>query len=60
MSELGRIGVWLGSFAVAPAAEARPAAREIEELGYDTLWYPEGLGTRARLRVPPGGASQET
>jgi len=44
--QLGRIGVWSGGFAAAPAAEARPAAREIEELGYDTLWYPEGLGTR--------------
>jgi Luciferase-like monooxygenase len=44
--QLGRIGVWIGAFAVAPAAEAGRAAREIEELGYDTLWYPEGLGTR--------------
>lgn len=44
--ELGRIGVWSGAFAVAPAAEARPAARELERLGYDTLWYSEGLGTR--------------
>jgi probable F420-dependent oxidoreductase len=44
--ELGRIGVWMGAFTVAPAAEARPAAQEIEELCYDTLWYPEGLGTR--------------
>jgi probable F420-dependent oxidoreductase len=44
--QLGRIGVWLGALAVAPTAEARPAAREIDELGYDTLWYPEGLGTR--------------
>jgi probable F420-dependent oxidoreductase len=44
--QLGKVGVWIGAFAVAPAAEARPAAREIEELGYDTLWYPEGLGTR--------------
>jgi probable F420-dependent oxidoreductase len=43
---LGRIGAWIGAFTVAPAAEARPAAREIEGLGYDTLWYPEGLGTR--------------
>lgn len=43
---LGRIGVWSGAFAVAPASEARPAAREIEALGYDTLWYSEGLGTR--------------
>ena len=44
--ELGRVGLWIAAFTVAPAAEARPAAREIEELGYDTLWYPEGLGTR--------------
>jgi probable F420-dependent oxidoreductase len=44
--QLGRIGVWVGAFTVAPAAEARPAAREIDALGYDTLWYPEGLGTR--------------
>jgi probable F420-dependent oxidoreductase len=44
--EVGKVGVWVGAFTVASAAEARPAAREIEELGYDTLWYPEGLGTR--------------
>ena len=43
---LGRIGVWIGGFTVMPAAEARPAARDIETLGYDTIWYPEGLGTR--------------
>jgi probable F420-dependent oxidoreductase len=40
------VGVWIGAFTIAPAAEARPAAREIDELGYDTLWFPEGLGTR--------------
>jgi len=44
--ELGRIGVWLGAFNAAPASEARPVVREIEALGYDTLWFPEGLGTR--------------
>jgi probable F420-dependent oxidoreductase len=44
--QLGKVGVWIGAFTVAPAADARPAAVEIEELGYDTLWYPEGLGTR--------------
>ena len=43
---LGAIGVWIGAFAVAPAVDARAAAREIDELGFDTLWYPEGLGTR--------------
>jgi probable F420-dependent oxidoreductase len=40
------LGTWSGVFAVAPAAEARPVAREIERLGYGTLWYGEGLGTR--------------
>jgi probable F420-dependent oxidoreductase len=44
--QLGKLGVWSGAFAVAPAADARAAAGAIEELGYDTLWYPEGLGTR--------------
>jgi len=44
--QLGRIGVWLGTFGVASAAQARPAARQIEELGYPTLWFGEGLGTR--------------
>ena len=44
--QLGRIGVWVAGFTVAPAAEARTAAQEIERLGYDTIWYPEGLGTR--------------
>src|SRR5262245_13664167 len=44
--EWGQIGVWIGAFTVVPAAEARPAAQEIERLGYDTIWYPEGLGTR--------------
>ena len=43
---MGKIGVWIAGFTVAPAAEARPAAQEIEQLGYDTIWYPEGLGTR--------------
>jgi len=43
---LGRVGVWIAAFTVAPAADARPAARVIEQLGYDTIWYPEGLGTR--------------
>ena len=43
---LGKIGVWSGAFAVAPAADARPVACQIEELGYDAIWYSEGLGTR--------------
>jgi probable F420-dependent oxidoreductase len=42
----GPTGVWLGGLAVAPAAVSRPAAAELEELGYSCIWYPEGLGTR--------------
>ena len=45
-AQLGRVGVWSGAFGVTPAGAARPAAREIDQLGYDTLWYSEGLGTR--------------
>jgi probable F420-dependent oxidoreductase len=44
--DVTRLGAWVSAFTVAPAGEARPAAREIERLGYGTLWYPEGLGTR--------------
>jgi probable F420-dependent oxidoreductase len=43
---LGQIGAWCAAFTVASADDARPAAAEIEALGYETLWYPEGLGTR--------------
>jgi probable F420-dependent oxidoreductase len=44
--QLGKLGVWSGAFTVSSAADGRAAARAIEELGYDTLWYSEGLGTR--------------
>ena len=43
---LSTIGAWCAAFTVASAHAARPAAREIEALGYETLWYPEGLRTR--------------
>jgi len=43
---LAPIGAWCAAFTVASADTARPAVREIESLGYETLWYPEGLGTR--------------
>jgi probable F420-dependent oxidoreductase len=45
-SRIGRIGASVGTFTLAPAAAARPAAAEIDRLGYGALWYPEGLGTR--------------
>jgi probable F420-dependent oxidoreductase len=43
---LGPIGAWVAGLAVAPAATGSAAAVELEQLGYGTVWYPEGLGTR--------------
>lgn len=39
---IGKIGVWLGALGMAPAAVAREAAAEIDELGYGALWFGEG------------------
>lgn len=44
--KLGRVGVWSGTLTVASADTARAFAAEVESLGYDAIWYPEGLGTR--------------
>jgi len=38
---LGRIGVWLGAIGALPAAEERSAVRELEALGYGTIWFGE-------------------
>src|SRR3712207_1289132 len=39
----GRVGVW-ATFDAVSSARGVDAARELEELGYSTLWMPEGLG----------------
>lgn len=39
--ELGKVGVWLGSIALEPAAAERDAVREIEALGYGSVWFGE-------------------
>lgn len=44
--ELGRIGVWLGPLSGLPAAETREVAPELEELGYRTMWFAEGVATK--------------
>lgn len=41
MTDLGRVGVWLGSLSLAAAAEERDAVREIEKLGYGAVWFGE-------------------
>lgn len=43
----GDIGLWSSDLNALPAAEAREAAAEIEELGYAALWFGEALGREA-------------
>ena len=49
--ELGRVGVWSGQLGRMPAAEARKAVVAIEELGFRTVWYPEGAGKEAMAQA---------
>ena len=45
-ARLGPVGVWLGALGRAPIDDERRAARRIEELGYGSIWTPEGIGGR--------------
>ena len=49
--ELGRVGVWSGQVGRMPAAAAREAVVVIEELGFRTIWYPEGAGKEAMAQA---------
>jgi probable F420-dependent oxidoreductase len=40
---LGRIGIWSGAFR-SDSPEVPDAARELEDLGFGTLWFPGGAG----------------
>lgn len=42
--DLGRVGIWTGVLDAVPSAQARQVARELEELGFPTLWIPETVG----------------
>src|SRR5690606_14693255 len=42
--DIGRVGIWTGALDAHPMAVAQEAAREIEALGYPTLWVPEAVG----------------
>jgi probable F420-dependent oxidoreductase len=44
--ELGRVGIW-HFLDIFPSATAQDAAREIERLGFRTLWIPEAIGREA-------------
>jgi probable F420-dependent oxidoreductase len=41
---LGPVGVWLASLRPAPVEEERQAARQIEALGYGSIWCGEAIG----------------
>src|SRR6201999_4409907 len=45
--ELGRVGVWWALLGSQDAKTERDAAREIERLGYPTLWYGESARNKA-------------
>jgi probable F420-dependent oxidoreductase len=45
--ELGRFGIWTFEFEFQPANLARESVRELEELGWPALWFPEGAGREA-------------
>ena len=45
--DLGRVGIWSGQVNMMPARAAREAASAIEGLGFQTLWYPEGVTKEA-------------
>jgi probable F420-dependent oxidoreductase len=67
--EIGRVGVWTWGFDHLPWAQVAEAAREVDELGYGTLWFGEGtgrdaptqsallLGATRRIVVAPGVVS---
>jgi probable F420-dependent oxidoreductase len=42
--QLGRVGLWTFQLDLQPAAAAREALVELEELGYPTVWLPEAVG----------------
>lgn len=42
--KLGRLGVWYAPDKLANPAQIAALAQTVEELGYDTLWYPESRG----------------
>jgi probable F420-dependent oxidoreductase len=42
--ELGPIGIWTGQFDYQPAAKAREAVAELEQLGFTAVWFPETVG----------------
>jgi probable F420-dependent oxidoreductase len=47
--ELGPVGVWSGALNLLPAAAARDAVAEVEDLGYRGIWFPEPVAGKEAL-----------
>jgi probable F420-dependent oxidoreductase len=45
--DIGRVGLWTFQLDLQPAAAAREAVAELEELGYGAIWVPEAVGREA-------------
>lgn len=45
--DLGQVGVWTWPLVTAPAGHVRRAVREIEQMGWPCVWYPESRGREA-------------
>lgn len=42
--DIGRIGIWSGVLDAHPTRDVQAACRELEAMGYPTLWVPEAVG----------------
>lgn len=42
--DVGAVGIWTAQLDLRPAARAREAAAELDELGFGALWIPEAVG----------------
>jgi probable F420-dependent oxidoreductase len=42
--DVGRVGIWTAQLDLQPAAAARQAAADLDELGFGALWIPEAVG----------------
>jgi probable F420-dependent oxidoreductase len=49
VTQLGRVGVWLGALGWAAAAVERDVVAEVDELGYGALWYSEAHNGKESL-----------
>src|ERR687895_553151 len=46
---MGRVGGWSFALQRMAAAEALPAARQLETLGYPAIWFPESVGSKEAM-----------